>query len=84
MNTERHDDADLVPIAMAAQTMGTTPLNVLMHIKRGLLVGREHEDGWLVDPESLAALLRRRAGGELPAVCESGCGKKASGCGSCS
>jgi hypothetical protein len=62
--------------------MQTTPLNVLMHIKRGLLVGREQEGGWLVDPESLAALLSKRAAGELPTVCQSGCSKN-HGCPSC-
>ena len=84
MSTERHDDADLVPIAMAARTMGTTPLNVLMHIKRGFLLGEERDGEWLVGAASLAELVRKREAGELPVVCQSGCGKKASGCGSCS
>jgi hypothetical protein len=84
MKSDRHDVTGWTPVAEVAQRLGTTPLNVLMHIKRGLLVGIEQEGGWLVDPESLAALLGKRAAGELPAVCQSGCSKKAGGCGSCS
>ena len=83
MNSDGHDVENWIPIAKAAQLLATTPLNVLMHIKRGLLVGREQEGDWLVDPESLAALLRKREAGKLPAVCQSGCSKKADGCGSC-
>lgn len=82
MQSDRHDVAGWTPVAEVAQIMETTALNVLMHIKRGLLVGREREGGWLVDPESLAALLRKRAAGELPAVCQSGCSKN-HGCQSC-
>jgi len=82
MKSDRHDVAGWTPITEVAQLLGTTPLNVLMHIKRGLLVGREQEGGWLVDPESLTALLRKRDAGELLAVCQSGCSKH-HGCQSC-
>jgi hypothetical protein len=84
MKIDSHDVAGWTPVAEVAQRLGTTPLNVLMHIKRGLLAGAEREGGWLVDPESLATLLSKRAAGELPAVCQSGCAKKAGGCGTCS
>ena len=83
MKSDSHDVAGWIPVAEVAQLLGTTALNVLMHIKRGLLVGREQEGDWLVDPESLAELLRKREAGTLPAVCQSGCSKKAGGCGSC-
>lgn len=83
MKSDRHDVTGWTPVAEVAQRLGTTPLNVLMHIKRGLLTGREQEGGWLVDPQSLEALLRKRDAGELPALCRSGCGKPAGGCGSC-
>ena len=75
MNSDSHDVSGWLPVAEVAPMMQTTPLNVLMHIKRGLLIGVEQEGGWLVDPESLAALLGKRAAGELPAVCQSGCSK---------
>jgi hypothetical protein len=83
MSTDNCNAENWVPVAVAAQLLGTTPLNVLIHIKRGLLAGVERESGWLVDSESLAALVGRRRAGEVTAVCQSGCGKKASGCGSC-
>lgn len=72
-----------LPLVSAAEQLGSTPLNVLMHIKRGLLVGREGAAGWLVDADSLDVLLARRQRGAVPAVCRSGCGKQAGTCGSC-
>jgi hypothetical protein len=82
MKSDSHDVAGWPPVADVAQQLGTTPLNVLMHIKRGLLAGVEQEGGWLVDPESLTTLIQQRVAGELPAVCQSGCSKK-HGCQSC-
>ncbi|TLM65917.1 MAG: hypothetical protein FDZ69_08130 [Deltaproteobacteria bacterium] len=81
--TNDHDPVETwLPLAAAAEALGSTPLNVLMHIKRGLLAGVEKESGWQVDPASLAALLRQRGEGGAPAVCRSGC-SKAGGCKSC-
>jgi hypothetical protein len=82
MKSDSHDVAGWTPVADVAQRLGTTPLNVLMHIKRGLLVGVEQEGGWLVDPESLATLIQQRDAGELPALCRSRCSKN-HGCQSC-
>lgn len=79
-----HDDTEhWFSLAEAAEVLGSTPLNVLMHIKRGLLSGLERDGDWRVDPDSLAALIRKREEGNVPAVCQSGCAKKAEGCGSC-
>lgn len=72
-----------ITAAQAAEHLNTTVLNVLMHIKRGLLAGEEREDGWRVDPASLRCLLEKRRDGEVPVVCRSNCGKKTGGCGSC-
>ena len=82
MKSDGHDVSGWTPVAEVAQLLGTTPINVLMHIKRGLLVGREQEGGWLVDPESLTALLQQRDAGALPDLCQSGCSKN-HGCQSC-
>jgi hypothetical protein len=82
MSIDSHHGENWTPIAEAAQLLGTTPLNVLMHIKRGLLVGVELDSSWLVKPESLATLLRKRSEGKVSAVCRSGC-SKAHGCKSC-
>jgi hypothetical protein len=72
-----------VPIAQAAEKLGTTPLNVLMHIKRGLLCGEDDQGVWRVEAQSLAALLHRRSEEAAPVVCQSACSRKTGGCGSC-
>ncbi len=72
----------MLPLEEAAAQLATTPLNVLMHIKRGVLAGVETTDGWEIMAASLAALLQQRAEGAAPVVCASGC-SKAGGCGSC-
>lgn len=82
MNNDSHVVENWMPIAEAAPLLGTTPLNVLMHIKRGFLLGEERDGEWLVDAASLVALVRKRSAGEVPAVCQSGC-SKAHGCQSC-
>jgi hypothetical protein len=72
-----------VPIAEAARELETTPLNVLMHIKRGSLVGQESAGSWQVAAASLLLMQDRRGRGDLPAVCQSAC-SKAGGCANCS
>lgn len=71
-----------ISVAEVAQVLGTTPLNVLILIKRGQLAGREVEGGWTVDEESLAAFRASEAGQVGKAPCRSACGR-AGGCGSC-
>ncbi len=48
-----------LPIETIAEKLNTTPLNVLMHIKRGMLEGHEKDGAWLVECASLAALAPR-------------------------
>lgn len=83
MKADHNNGEHWMSLAQAAEALGSTPLNVLMHIKRGLLTGQERAGDWQVDPESVATLLRRRQEGNLSAVCRSGCAKQAGGCGSC-
>ncbi|HKL27374.1 MAG TPA: hypothetical protein VJ910_14210 [Desulfuromonadales bacterium] len=66
------NDQQHVPLAEAARRMKTTPLNVLMHVKRGLLEGTEVNGNWLIDGRSLEALLAE-TGGRSDNVCTSGC-----------
>ncbi len=73
----------MMPLSDAAKVMQTTPLNVLMHIKRGLLKGVEEKGQWFVNPESLEALLARTGGSKADNVCSSGCDKKNSCGGGC-
>lgn len=84
MSSEHHASESWLPLSHAAELLGSTHLNVLMHVKRGLLTGAEREGGWLVDPGSVAALLAKRRTGAAPMVCGSGCAKKTAGCGGCS
>ena len=71
-----------ISVAEVAEALGTTPLNVLLFIKRGLLVGREVENGWMVDGESFAVFRDSEAGQAGRAPCRSAC-SRADGCGSC-
>lgn len=81
--SDEHEFTHWLSLEQAAEKLGSTPLNVLMHIKRGLLVGAVPKGIWVVDPDSLAELLLKRTEGVVPAVCQSGCAKPAGGCGSC-
>ena len=72
-----------VPLEEAARRLQTTPLNILMHIKRGLLRGEEKDDLWEIDAASLAALQEKTGGGKAADVCASGCSKRHN-CSSCS
>lgn len=83
MNTGNLHDASWVPLAQAAEILTSTPLNVLMYVKRGILTGKEEEGGWLIDSATLATLVDMRRNGVVPAVCKSGCAQKTGGCGSC-
>ena len=81
--TEVKQSGTLVPLGEAARSLETTELNVLMHIKRGLLQGVEMVDGgWQVTVASLAALLAEGAGKKGDVVCPPSCGK-GGGCSSC-
>ncbi len=83
MKIEESELEQWLSLEQAAVELGSTPLNLLMHIKRGLLEAIEQEDGWRVDRWSLAALRRRRAEEPAALVCRSACGKPTGGCGSC-
>ena len=74
----------MMPLEEAAKALKTTPLNILMHVKRGMLVGVEEEDGWMIDKNSLTALIAKTGGSKADGVCSSGCAKKhacGGGCG---
>lgn len=71
-------------IIQVAELLNTTPLNVLMHIKRGLLQGIEEDGDWQVERASLEALQAKTGGARATEVCASGCSGKhgcSSGCG---
>ena len=63
-------------ITEAAKILQTTPLNILMHIKRGLLKGHEKDGQWQVEKTSLRALAARTGGKKADDVCASVCAQK--------
>lgn len=69
------DQLDSLPLAVAAKKMRTTSLNILMHIKRGMLKGVEEDGVWTIDSQSLEALMAKTGGGKAQDVCASGCSK---------
>ena len=79
--TDIQQPAAFLPLETAAQQLGTTPLNVLMHIKRRLLVAEDRDGQWYVDPDSLAALQLDKGGADK-SLCRSQC-SSAGGCKSC-
>lgn len=79
--TTTTENPTTVTLAAAAEVLRSTPLNVLMHIKRGLLRGSEGPAGWQVEVDSLTDLLHRRTAETPPVVCKSGCAKSGN-CGS--
>lgn len=72
---------DFLPLDAAARQLGTTPLNLLMHIKRRLLVAEDRDGQWYVDPVSLAALQFDKGGADK-SLCRSQCAASG-GCKSC-
>lgn len=72
----------LLPLNQVAEQMGTTELNVLMHIKRHKLKAEEHYGQWFVDQESLENFLSSPDRSETVVTCKTHCCN--SGCGSCS
>lgn len=73
-----------LPITEVAIKMNTTALNVLMHIKRGLLQAVEEDGVWLIDVQSLEKLMAKTGGGKDAELCVSGCAKKHACAGGCS
>jgi hypothetical protein len=70
-----------IPLDVAARKTHSTTLNLLMHIKRGLLPATEEQGQWFInekDLETFIAESRKAEPGELGI--HSGCGK---GCGGC-
>jgi hypothetical protein len=78
------EHTERLPISLVAERLNTTPLNVLMHIKRGLLQAVEEDGIWLVDVQSLDELLAKTGGGKAEDVCTSGCSQKHTCGGGCS
>ena len=74
----------VLSVTEAAKILQTTPLNILMHIKRGLLKGSEDDGEWLIERASIDALMEKTGGRKADDVCASGCARKHACGGGCS
>jgi hypothetical protein len=63
----------MIPIAEAAAHLETTEMNVLMHIKRGLIAGEEREGGWYISTASLDELQNNSGGSKTDVVVKNSC-----------
>jgi len=78
------NDKIFVSLEEAALILQTTPLNILMHIKRGLLKGTEDDGQWLIECASIDSLMEKTGGRKADDVCTSGCARKHACGGGCS
>ncbi len=70
----------LIPLNIAAEKSHTTTLNLLMHIKRGLLPAEERDGRWFISEVDLNAFIAENRKAEPGGICvHNSCGK---GCGS--
>lgn len=78
-NVTMMTQVEKLTVAEVATSMKTTSVNVMMHIKRGLLAGEEIDGAWYVPADSLASYLSDASRGSNGSVCKakSHCG---SGC----
>jgi hypothetical protein len=78
------NDKIFISLEEAALILQTTPLNILMHIKRGLLKGTEDDGLWLIERASIDSLMEETGGRKADDVCTSGCSRKHACGGGCS
>lgn len=64
-------EAEKLTVEDVATSMKTTSMNVLMHIKRGLLAGEEIGGVWYVAADSLAGYLAGTGGAARGSLCKS-------------
>lgn len=71
------------PIALeeTARLLQSTPLNVLMHVKRGLLSAEEIDGQWWIDAASLEAFQLQHPEKASGSLCQSSCAHKCPSCG---
>ena len=74
-------NAEKISLEEAASRLQSTPLNVLMHIKRGLLSGSEIDGNWWIEVATLESFLAGREESSMAQVCQSGCAHKCPSCG---
>lgn len=73
-----------VTLEQAAEFIGTTPMNILMHLKYKLIVGTEANGSWSIDSKSLHAFKKEHHGKDRTLCKKHTCQhSQNSACGSC-
>lgn len=80
--SDKEDSREFIPVEEAARVLATTPLSVLMRLRRKVLEGREVEGRWFVVRESLERLQAEGSDADAEPLCRSHCTAKG-GCSSC-
>lgn len=75
------DEAGFLTLSKTAQLLKTTQVNVLMHVRKGLLEQVEKDGLWYITISSFEAFVSQNGIKKSAAVCASGCARAAS-CGS--
>jgi len=70
-----------VSLEQAAKMLGTTPMNILMHLKHKLIQGTEVDGQWAICAESLNAFSEKNQGSDKTLCKKHTC--QHSACGSC-
>lgn len=69
-----------VTLEQAADRLGTTPMNILMHLKHKLIVGEEVGGQWSIDAESLHDFKHQNRGKDKTLCKKHSCHHSAGGC----
>lgn len=71
----------MLSLEETAQQMGSTKLNVLMHLKRGHIDGEENDGQWAISESSLTHFLESDEASRDSVICRQHC--RSRHCGSC-
>jgi len=77
------DDSGLLSLTKTAQLLKTTQVNILMHVRKGLLKQVEKDGIWYITIASLEGFVSENGVRKSDRVCASGCSRHASCGGSC-
>lgn len=78
--TQPLKSTDYLTISAAAENLGTTATKILMLLKSGELKGKEINEEWFVEPDSLACCKEHGIDMKTTKGCESYCSSGGCGC----
>lgn len=67
-------------LEQAAELLGTTPMNILMHLKHQLIKGSDVDGQWSIDAESLHDFKHQNRGKDKTLCKKHNCHHSAGGC----